>query len=142
MTSFKAKVTQNIPAYRLIGLGGVNTEGNPEEGWETIYLKLAEKGWVPDFVSTSELVNGDFVTVNITDKPVWKVEASQNLPAGTLVMCDDEGKVKSFTPADGSHFGYTLHAVKEGDVVEVVRKYGYQPPANQVESMSIPEEDV
>lgn len=138
MTSFEAKVTQNIPANRLIGLGGINTEGNPEEGWETIYLKLAEKGWIPDFVSTSGLKDGDVVTVKITDKPVWKVEASGNLPAGTLVQCDDEGKVKYYSPDDGGHFGYTLHSAEDGEVVEVVRKYGYQPPTSQVEAMSIP----
>lgn len=139
MTTLKAKVTQNIPANRLIGLGGIDTEGNPDEGWETIYLMLAKKGWLPDFVSTSELTEGEFIDVTITNKPVWTVEASQNLPAGTLVQCDDDGRVKSYDPADGSHFGFTLHSVKEGEVVEVVRKYGYKPPTSQIESMSIPE---
>lgn len=140
MTTFEAKVTQNIPANRLIGLGGIDTEGNPDEGWETVYLKLSEKGWVPDLVSTSELTEGEVVNVTITNKPVWSVEASQNLPAGTLVQCDDDGRVKSYNPADGSHFGFTLHSVKEGEVVEVVRKYGYKPPTSQVESMSIPKQ--
>lgn len=135
MVTFKAKVTQDIPANRLIGLGGIDTEGNQEEGWETIYLKLSEKGWIPDFVSTSNLTEGDTVSVTITDKPVWKVEASQRLPAGTLVQCDESGRVKSYNPNDGSHFGYTLQSVEEGNVVEVVRKYGYKPPASQVESM-------
>src|SRR5690625_1591862 len=101
MTTFKAKVTQNIPANRLIGLGGINTEGDPEEGWETVYLILSKKGWIPDFVSTSDLKEGDTVSVTITDKPVWKVEASGNLPAGTLVQCDEEGKVIEMLQKDG-----------------------------------------
>src|SRR5699024_4374345 len=97
---------------------------NPEEGWETIYLKTSELGWVPDLVTSGELEKGSFVSVTIKDNPVWKVEASQNLPAGTLVMCDVDGRVKSYTPSQGNHIGYTTHSVKEGEVVEIVRKYG------------------
>src|SRR5690625_6068078 len=116
MTTFKAKVTQNIPANRLIGLGGINTEGDPEEGWETVYLILSKKGWIPDFVSTSDLKEGDTVSVTITDKPVWKVEASGNLPAGTLVQCDDEGKVdRKSTRLNSSHvsISYAVFCLKK-----------------------------
>lgn len=134
MTKFKAKVTQDIPANRLIGLGGINTEGDPEEGWETIYLILSKKGWIPDLVSTSNLEKGSVVEVTIKNNPVWKVEASEDLPAGTLVQCDDEGRVKHYRPEDGSHFGFTIHSVKAGEVVEVVRKYGYNLPKNLVET--------
>jgi len=136
MTKFKAKVTQDIPANRLIGLGGINTEGDPEEGWETIYLILSKKGWIPDLVSTSDLQKGSIVNVTIKNNPIWKVEASEDLPAGTLVQCDDDGRVKHYRPEDGSHFGFTIHSVKAGEVVEVVRKYGYNLPQNQVETMT------
>ncbi len=132
MATFKAKVLNDIPANRLVGLGGVNSEGNPEEGWETIYLKPSELGWIPDLVTTADLEEGSFVNVNITNKPAWKVEASQNLPAGTLVMCDVDGRVKSYIPDQGNHFGYTTHSVKAGEVVEIVRKYG-QMPQEQVD---------
>ena len=81
MTTFKAKVTQDIPANRLIGLGGINTEGDPEEGWETVYLILSKKGWIPDLVSTSDLEKDSVVNVTIKNNPVWKVESSENLPA-------------------------------------------------------------
>lgn len=135
MTTFKAKVTQNIPANRLIGLGGINTEGDPEEGWETVYLILSKKGWIPDLVSTSDLEKGSIVNVNIKNNPVWKVEASEDLPAGTLVQCDDDGRVKHYRPEDGTHFGFTTHSVKAGEVVQIVRKYGYMPQ-NQVEATS------
>ena len=130
---FNAKVTEDIPANRLIGLGGVNTEGDPEEGWETVYLILSKKGWVPDLVSTSDLEKGSIVNVNIKNNPVWKVEASEDLPAGTLVQCDEDGRVKHYRPEDGNHFGFTTHSVKAGEVVEVVRKYGSMPQ-NQVEA--------
>lgn len=133
MTTFEAKVIQDIPANRLIALGGVNSEGNPEEGWETIYLKPSELGWIPDLVTSTNLKEDTFVNVSITNKPVWNVEASQNLPAGTLVQCDDDGRVKNYNPADGNHIGYTTHSVEAGEVVEIVRKYG-QMPQNQVEA--------
>ena len=135
MVTFKAKVTQDIPANRLIGLGGINTEGDPEEGWETVYLILSKKGWIPDLVSTSDLEKDSFVNVKIKNNPVWKVESSEDLPAGTLVQCDDDGRVKHYRPEDGSHFGFTTHSVKAGEVVEIVRKYGHMPQ-KQEEAMS------
>jgi hypothetical protein len=140
MTKFKAKVTQDIPANRLIGLGGINTEGDPEEGWETIYLILSKKGWIPDLVSTSNLEKGSVVEVTIKNNPVWKVESSEDLPAGTLVQCDDDGRVKHYRPEDGNHFGFTTHSVKAGEVVQIVRKYG-QMPQNQVEAASFNAEE-
>jgi len=140
MTTFEAKVIQSIPAYRLLALGGINSEGNPEEGWETIYLKTSELGWIPDLVTSTDLEEGSIVNVSITNKPVWNVEASQRLPAGTLVMCDVDGRVKSYTPTQGNHIGYTTHAVEEGEVVEIVRKYG-QMPQNQVEAASFNAEE-
>src|SRR5690625_3478877 len=135
MTTFEAKVIQDIPANRLLALGGINSDGDPNEGWETIYLKTSERGWIPDLVTNSELDKDTFVTVTIKNNPIWRVEASQRLPAGTLVMCDDDGRVKSYTPTQGNHIGYTTHAVEEGEVVEIVRKYG-QMPQNQVEAAS------
>jgi len=135
MTTFKAKVTQDIPANRLIGLGGINTEGDPEEGWEIVYLIPSKKGWIPDLVSTSDLEKDSVVNVTIKNNPVWKVESSENLPAGTLVQCDEDGRVKHYRPEDGNHFGFTTHSVKAGEVVRIVRKYG-QMPQNQEEAMA------
>src|SRR5699024_2356877 len=102
MTKFEAKVIPAISDNRFLALGGVNSEGNPEEGWETIYLKTSELGWIPDLVTSGELKKDSFVNVAIKDNPVWKVEASQNLPAGTLVMCDVDGRVKSYNPSQGN----------------------------------------
>src|SRR5690625_3810876 len=133
MTSFEAKVIQDIPAHRLLALGGINSEDNPEEGWETIYIKPSELGWIPDFVTRLDLAEGSFVKVTISNNPVWRVESAQNLPAGTLVMCDVDGRVKDYRADEGNHIGYTTHSVTEGEVVEIVKKYG-QMPQNQVES--------
>lgn len=135
MTTFKVKVIQDIPANRLIALGGVNSEGNPEEGWETVYLILSKKGWIPDLVSTSDLEKDSVVNVTIKNNPVWKVESSEDLPAGTAVQCDDDGRVKLYRPEDGNHFGFTTHSVKAGEVVEIVRKYG-QMPQKQEDALS------
>src|SRR5690625_4368070 len=133
MTTFKAKVLTDIPANRLIAFGGVNSEGDIDEGWETIYLKPSERGWIPDLVTSVDLEEGEFVSVSITNKPVWSIEASQRLPAGTLVMCDVDGRVKNYNPSQGNHIGYTTHSVEAGDVVSIVRKYGSMPD-NQVEA--------
>lgn len=127
MTTFKAKVLTDIPANRLIAFGGVNSEGDIDEGWETIYLKPSERGWIPDLVTSVDLEEGEFVSVSITNKPVWSVEASQRLPAGTLVMCDVDGRVKNYNPSQGNHIGYTTHSAEVGEVVEIVRKYGQMP---------------
>ena len=127
MTKFKGKVIENIPANRLVALGGINSEGNPEEGWETVYLILSKKGWLPDLVSISNLEKNSIEDVIIKNSPVWKVESSENLPAGTLVQCDEDGRVKHYRPEDGNHFGFTTHSVKAGEVVEIVRKYGRMP---------------
>lgn len=133
MTQFTAKVVEDIPAHRLIALGGINRDGNPEEGWDTVYLILSRKGWIPDMVSTKSLNYGDFVNVTIKNNPIWRVEAAEDLPAGTLVQSTDDGRVKHYVPADGNHIGYTTHSVKSGDVVTIVRKYGGMPQSQEAE---------
>ena len=139
MTYFKAKVIENIPANRLLALGGINSEGNPDEGWETIYLKTSKLGWIPDFVTNSELEKDTFVNVTIKDNPIWRVEASERLPAGTAVMCDSDGRVKHYVPSEGNHIGYTTHSVEAGEVVDIVRKYG-QMPQEQIDASTFGEE--
>lgn len=141
MTTFEAKVTEHIPANRLVGLGGVNTEGDIEAGWETIYLKLAETGWTPDFVSNADLEEGQIVKVTIKDNPTWTAEASERIPAGTLVQSDADGRVKNYRQEDGSHIGYSTHSAEVGELVTFVRKYGFQLPDSQVETMSVPVDD-
>ena len=146
MTTFKAKVVQNIPANRLVGLGGINSTGDIEEGWETIYLRPSGLGWIPDFVSTGELEEGQVVTVTIKNNSTWTVEASEGVPAGTLVQCDVDGRVKNYKPKDGSFIGYTTHSAAEGELVTFVRKYGNafkdDVPDSQMESFGVEETDL
>lgn len=131
MTTFKANVIQDIPANRLVALAGKGSVENRE--YDQIYLKKSELGWIPDFVTNVDLEEGQEVDVVIRNNPIWKVEAAHRLPAGTLVMCDEEGRVKSYNPSQGNHIGYTTHEVQAGEVVSIVRKYGNMPQ-NQVET--------
>jgi len=133
MTTFEAKVIQDIPANRLVALAGTGSVENRE--YDKIYLKKSELGWIPDFVTNVDLEEGQEVDVVIKNNPIWNVEAAQRLPAGTLVMCDEEGRVKSYNPSQGNHIGYTTHEVEAGEVVEIVRKYGNMTQ-NQVEATS------
>lgn len=135
MHSFKAKAVEDIPANRLIALGGINSEGDPEAGWETIYLIPCRLGWIPDFVSNRELKKGEWVTVTIKNNPIWEAEAAEDLPAGTAIQCTEDGRVKHYVPADGNHIGCTLHSVKAGETVKFFRKYGTMPQT-QMETMS------
>lgn len=131
MTTFEAEVIQDIPANRLLALAGIGSVENRE--YDKIYLKKSELGWIPDFVTNVDLEEGQKVDVVVRNNPIWNVEAAQHLPAGTLVMCDEEGRVKSYNPSQGNHIGYTTHEVEAGEVVEVVRKYGTMPQ-NQAEA--------
>ena len=133
MTTFRAKVVEDIPANRLIGLGGI---GRDPEGWDIPLLIPSRLGWIPDFVTSKELKAGEYVTVSIKDRPIWEVEAAEDLPAGTAVQCTDDGRVKHYVPADGNHIGCTIHAVKAGETVKFFRKYGTMPQS-QAETLTM-----
>ena len=134
MTTFRAKVVEDIPANRLVGLGGVSRD--PEEGWDIPLLIHSGLGWIPDFVTSKELKAGEYVNVTIKDNPIWEVEAAEDLPAGTAVQCTDDGRVKHYVPADGNHIGCTIHAVKAGETVKFFRKYGTMPQS-QAETLTM-----
>src|SRR5690625_7109878 len=125
MATFKANVIQDIPANRLVALAGIGSVDNRE--YDQIYLKKSELGWIPDFVTNVDLEEGQEADVVIKNNPIWNVEAAQRLPAGTLVMCDEEGLVKSYNPSQGCDIVYKTHEVESGEVVSIVRKYGNMP---------------
>src|SRR5690625_7741503 len=133
MTTFQAQVIQNIPANRLVALAGVGSGDNRE--YDKIYLKISDLGWIPDYVTSVDLEEGQEVDVVLRNNPIWNVEAAQRHPAGTFVMRDEEGRVKSYNPSQGNHIGYTTHEVEAGEVVSIVRKYGNMPQS-QVEASS------
>lgn len=129
MTTFRAKVVEDIPANRLIGLGGVSRD--PEEGWDIPLLIHSRLGWIPDFVTNKELKAGEYVNVTIKDNPIWEVESAEDLPAGTAIQCTEDGRVKHYRPEDGNHIGCTIHAVKAGETVKFFRKYGMMPQSQE-----------
>lgn len=129
MTTFRAKVVEDIPANRLIGLGGVSRD--PEEGWDIPLLVHSRLGWIPDFVTSKELKAGEYVNVTIKDNPIWEVESAEDLPAGTAIQCTEDGRVKHYRPEDGNHIGCTIHAVKAGETVKFFRKYGMMPQSQE-----------
>lgn len=134
MTTFRAKVVEDIPANRLLGLGGVGLD--PEEGWDIPLLIPSRLGWIPDFVTSKELKAGEYVNVTIKDNPIWEVESVEDLPAGTAIQCTEDGRVKHYRPEDGNHIGCTIHAVKAGETVKFFRKYGTMPQS-QAETLTM-----
>ncbi len=107
MTSFKALVTQDVPANRLLTKSGVNN----------VTLSITSPGETPDFRSTGFLNQGRIVTVKITDKPSWNVLAEEDIPAGSNVEVGTDGMV---VPSD-TGFGYVLEDVEAGKVATVIR---------------------
>jgi|SRR5690625_1368786 len=122
MTTFTAVVYEDIPANRLVGLKGVQGEGL-DAG--SIYLKKAEKDWIPDMVTSVNLIEGDTVQVTIANSPIWEAELSKDTRPGTLVSCDDDGKICATNTRDFKrHIGYSIEGGKAGDVIKYVRKTG------------------
>src|SRR5699024_5447905 len=107
---------------------------------DTIYLQTGKLGEVPDLVSTGDLEEGTETTVTIRNNPIWEVEAAQELPAGTLVQCDSDGRVKTYRPDDGSYVGFTTHSAEEGQTVSIVRKTGIMSQS-QIETMSMQQQE-
>lgn len=123
MTKFTAVVYEDIPANRLIGLKGAYGEDDLDVG--KIYLKKAEKDWIPDMISTTNLKKGDTVQVSIVNSPVWEAELSKDTRPGTLISSDDDGKVCATNIRDFKRYvGYSIEGGKAGDVIKYVRKTG------------------
>src|SRR5690606_6170063 len=89
---FSALVHEDIPANRLVCLGGIGSV--PDRDPETVYLRLAREGELPDFVATRALTAGETVTVEIKGSPYWTAEAAEDIWAGTLVTTAEGGRVQ------------------------------------------------
>lgn len=118
-TSFKAIVTEDVPANRLLSLAGGN-------GVPTISITPA--GGTPDFRSTGELKADTEVTVTLKNDPVWEIEANEDLSAGTYVEVGEDGAVVA---SESEGFGYVAEAVESGKLAKVVRKSSGGPPGPQ-----------
>lgn len=114
MTKITAKVVGNIPAHRLLWLYG------NDAGDEMLVGLPKERGNYVDFVSTGELQDGQEVTVNIANNPIWTVEASTPITIGTNVAANTDGRVGAYTSAP-VRIGYSLDSANPGELVRIVR---------------------
>ncbi|SHI02157.1 hypothetical protein [Virgibacillus chiguensis] len=110
MSTFDAIVTQDIPANRLLSMTGGN--GAP-------HLSITAAGGSPDFVSTGDLKESQAVTVTMRDKPIWNVEAGEDLTAGQYVEAGEGGVIVG---SAGEGIGYVTDAVKAGEIANLVRQ--------------------
>ena len=114
MTKITAKVVGNIPAHRLLWLYGNDV------GDEMLIGLPKERGNYVDFVSTGELQDGQEVTVNIANNPIWTVEASTPITIGANVAANTDGRVGAYTSAP-VRIGYSLDRANPGELVRIVR---------------------
>nr|DAE10377.1 MAG TPA: capsid fiber protein [Siphoviridae sp. ctwrX9] len=112
MSTFKALVTEEVKANRLLSLSGGN--GVPK-------ISVTSAGGTPDFRSTGPISEGAEVTVKLQNNPVWKVEVGEDLSAGTYVEVGEGGVLVA---SDGEGIGYVAEATEDGGVAKLVRKAG------------------
>ena len=123
-TQLKAVVQGDIPANRLVCL---TRPADADDN--TIYIRLAMERERPDFFSLEDLSDGKEVDVNIKNNPTWKAEAAEDIPAGYSIEAGPDGKVVKMAtnpagaPGHEATIGYTLHAVKAGEVAKFVKNY-------------------
>jgi len=123
LNKITAIVYEDIPSFRTLMLKG--SANDPELDTSKIYLKLAEKGTDPDMISTKSLKAGDEVSVTIKGSSVWRATLSEDTPAGTLVSCDGDGKIRWTQVGEHARYiGYSLENGKAGDVIHFARKTG------------------
>lgn len=110
MKTFKALVTEEVVANRLLSLTGGN--GIPE-------ISITATGGSPDFRSTGTLNADTEVTVTLKNNPIWDVEAGEELSAGAYV---DVGEGGVLVATESTGIGYVAEAVEEGGIAKLVRK--------------------
>ncbi|GGP07287.1 hypothetical protein [Oceanobacillus neutriphilus] len=112
MSTFKALVTEDVKANRLLSLSGGN--GIPQ-------ISITEAGGIPDFRSSGELEADTEVTVTLKNSPVWDVEAGEDLSAGEYVEVGEGGVLVA---SEEAGIGYITEAVEAGEVAQLVRQSG------------------
>lgn len=110
MSTFKALVTEDVEANRLLSLSGGN---------EVPTISVTEAGGIPDFRSTGPIKADTEISVNLKSNPVWDVEAGEDLSAGQYVEVGEDGVIVA---SEGTGIGYVTKAVKEGDIAKLARK--------------------
>lgn len=117
MVKFNAVAYEDIPKNRIVVL---TVSGKTEED-DRIRIRLAKQGETPDFVSTNDLEEGAEVTVSITNKTSWKVEAGEDIRSGVSVGIAEGGKLIEAVDGKVPQIGYSIHSAKSGDVIEYIR---------------------
>src|SRR5699024_1206797 len=110
MTTFRAVVTEDVQANRLLSLNSGN--GLPE-------ISITEAGGTPDFRSTGPIDGDTEVSVKLQNNQVWDVEAGEDLSAGQYVEVGEKGVL---VEPESTGIGYVAKAVNEGEVAKLVRK--------------------
>ena len=116
---FKAIVQGDVPANRLMVLGGRTDEG-------VITVKVADNYSAADFVSNRALTDGEETEVDLKDGVnIWEVEAHKDMVTGAWVVCREGGTVGQRSGTFGEHteeIGFTIEPAVAGEVVKVVRR--------------------
>lgn len=112
MSNFKALVTEDAEANRLLSLTGGN--GVPK-------ISVTQPGGSPDFRSNGELTSDTQVNVVLKNNPIWNVEAGEELTAGTYVEVGEGGVLVA---SESTGIGYIADAVEAGDIAKLVRQAG------------------
>src|SRR5699024_8510739 len=110
MTEFKAIVTEEVEANRLLSLEGGN--GIPQ-------ISITEAGGTPDFRSTGTIKADAEVKVTLKNNPVWLVEAGEDLDAVSFVEVGEKGVLVT---SESTGIGYVAESVEEGGIAKLVRK--------------------
>ena len=110
MTTFRALVTEDVEANRLLSLQGGN--GTPT-------ISIAKSGETPDFRSVGAIKADTEVTVELKNNPIWTVEAGGDLSAGQYVEVGEDGTIIA---SSDEGIGYVAESVLEGNIAKLVRK--------------------
>lgn len=110
MAQFKALITEEVPANRLLSIVGRNG---------SIKIGLTEAGGQPDFHSTGPLEEDSEVTVTIKNDAVWAIEAGEDLEVGTNVEAGVGGVLVA---SEDTGIGYIAEAAEEGELATFIRR--------------------
>lgn len=115
--TFKAVVSGNVPAHRLMVIKGRNEEG-------IIEVRVADNDTAADFVSTRSLEDGEITEVTLMDGVrIWEVEAQEGVLPGQWVAARDGGRVGNRSKETTREaVGFVLEGADEGDVAKIVRR--------------------
>ncbi|WP_040981088.1 hypothetical protein [Oceanobacillus jeddahense] len=112
MSTFKAVVTEEVKANRLLSLVGGNG---------MLRISVTEPGGNPDFRSSGDLKEDMEVNVNLKNNPVWDVEAGEDLSAGAYVEVGEGGVLVA---SESTGIGYVAEGVNSGQIAKLVRQAG------------------